>query len=179
MKKIIRKGIFETNSSSSHSLVVTKNNQLEVFDENPWWLHDDGTISIYDTEFGRMPNRPLIDFYHKLQYLIAAYQYDENKLKEIEDTVKEIIPNFVKFNYYKDYNDEICYGYIDHQSAGLIPNYLEKHNISFKEFLTNKKYVIIIDGDEYGMWEGFKLAGLINEDFIEDEEGIWDYEEDY
>lgn len=182
MKKIIRKGVFESNSSSSHSLVVTKNEKVEIFDEIPWWLHEDGTIRVggYRADFGRSPDRPLTDFYDKLNYLIAAYQYDENKLNEIEDTVKEIFPSFTKFNYYKDdYDGEIDYGNIDHQSADLIPRYLKKHNISFKEFLTNKKYVIIIDGDEYGVWDRFKEAGLINKDYIVDEAGIDDlYEED-
>ena len=36
-------------------------------------------------------------------------------------------------------------GQIDHQSAGMLKNFLKDRGISLKEFLTNKKYVIIVD----------------------------------
>jgi len=39
-------------------------------------------------------------------------------------------------------------GAIDHQSAGMLKHYLESRSISIKEFLLNKRYIIICDGDE-------------------------------
>ena len=61
------------------------------------------------------------------------------------------------------------YGGVDHQSVGLLQGFLKGEGISLKEFLTNRKYVVIIDGDEYGAWGDVKRSGLINLDKIERE----------
>ena len=50
-------------------------------------------------------------------------------------------------------------GYVDED---MLSDFLEKGNISLEEYLTNKKYVVIQDGDEYGYWDDIKNAGLIN-----------------
>lgn len=60
-------------------------------------------------------------------------------------------------------------GTIDHQSAGMLKRFLEQKGISLKEFLLNKKYVIIIDGDEYNKWEELKRSGVINLQSIKEE----------
>lgn len=177
MKKIIRKGVFESNSSSSHSLVITKSTEVESLDDV--WMRD-GMIQIWgDVEFGRSPNAPLTDFDGKLKYLIAVYFQHKDKIAEIVETVKRIVPDCKGIEFPEQYlrgSDSYVadYGYIDHQSSHILRNYLEKHNVSFEEFLTNKRYVMVLDGDEYGMWGKFKESGLINEDYIEKEIGIYD-----
>lgn len=185
MKKIIRKNTFETNSSSSHSLVITKSTEVEK-DIDDLYLCNDGVLYLWerDLDFYRNPDVPLTTFRKKLGYLIAAYRYDEEKINEIVEVVKKVIPDCkgVKFPQRSEYvwyeptnvGKGNYYGDIDHQSDGILKDYLESNNISFEEFLTNKKYIIILDGDEYGMWETFKESGLINEDFIEKEIGIYD-----
>ena len=45
-----------------------------------------------------------------------------------------------------------------------------------KEFLTNKKYNIICDGDEYLVWEDMINSGIIDKNEIEGVYGF--YEED-
>ena len=60
-------------------------------------------------------------------------------------------------------------GMIDHQSAGLLTNFLKEKNIDLKEFLTNKKYIIIVTGDEYTTWPDMKRSGLIDKNFIIEE----------
>ena len=184
MKKVIRRGIFESNSSSSHSLIITKNTEIEDFSN--FRLREDGTLEIWwdrDLEFDRSPEAPLIDFYGRLKYLIASYSNDEEKINEIAETVKELIPGctgikFPKQYRWRDDKEYIYYGYVDHQSSGILHRYLSKYNVSFKEFLTNKKYIIILDGDEYCMWDAMKESGLINKDYIKQEVGI-DGEENY
>ena len=52
---------------------------------------------------------------------------------------------------------------------GIVQSYIEKHNLSLEEFLINKKYIIILDGDEYDMWGTMKESGLVNLDFIKEE----------
>lgn len=66
----------------------------------------------------------------------------------------------------ENYYEVPAIGMIDHQSMGLLKGFLKNEGISLKEFLTNKKYVIIIDGDEYDYWERYKRSGLINTSFI-------------
>lgn len=72
----------------------------------------------------------------------------------------------------ENYMEQPEIGSIDHQSAGLLKSFLKNKGISLKEFLTNKKYVIIVDGDEYCLWDQYKRAGFINMDnIIEEYEG--------
>ena len=54
------------------------------------------------------------------------------------------------------------YGYIDHASSGLLQAFLAKNNISIRDFLVQKKYYVIIDGDEYYEWEKLKTSALLN-----------------
>lgn len=54
------------------------------------------------------------------------------------------------------------YGYIDHGSSGLLQSFLDKNNISIRDFLVQKKYIVIIDGDEYYEWAKLKRSGLFN-----------------
>ena len=45
----------------------------------------------------------------------------------------------------------ICYydyGEIDHQSRGLLKNFLKKENISLGEFLIDRGYILILDRDD-------------------------------
>lgn len=69
-------------------------------------------------------------------------------------------------DYWKDYD---YFGYVDHQSSGLLEGFLKKNNITLKEFLFNKKYIVIVDGDEYCMFDKAKESGLINLDNIQQE----------
>lgn len=51
----------------------------------------------------------------------------------------------------------------------ILSGFLEKENISLEEYLTNRKYVVIQDGDEYCEFSNFKRSGLINLDVIDHE----------
>jgi len=53
-------------------------------------------------------------------------------------------------------------GMIDHQSAGLLKNFLKDKEIDLREFLTNKKYNVVIDGDEYNKFQELAEAGFFN-----------------
>lgn len=58
-------------------------------------------------------------------------------------------------------------GYIDHQSSGLFQMFMKTHNISLEEFLTDSKYVVFIDGDEYHFVDKLLKAGLFHENDFE------------
>lgn len=90
MKYQIRKGCFETNSSSMHSLVVTKKNsnirmtqeeiRHEFYLDEDWYKehhknNEEEVVKIdpWDNEFGRSPFNVLITFRDKLAYAIAEF----------------------------------------------------------------------------------------------------------
>ena len=57
-------------------------------------------------------------------------------------------------------------GYVD---ENILSAFLEKEGITLEEYLTNKKYVVIQDGDEYCYWSDMKKTGLVNMDAIDHE----------
>ena len=180
MRRQIRSSVFETNSSSMHSLVVKKDGEYYADNElrENLWLNNDGVWDIWRDDnitFGRHPFRCLNTFESKVRYSIASlcgWKEDrEERLNEIESLVKEIIPEFTgiklpKISWSWSDDAEVCYGSVDED---ILSPFLENENISLKEFLTNKKYVVIVDGDEYCIWEDLKSSGLINIDEIEKE----------
>lgn len=177
MKRQIRNGVFETNSSSMHSLVVKKESCYYTEDELRTDIYfNEGVWDIWDADelrFGRTPFRSLATFESKVRYAIASmcgYNKDRvEKFKEIKKLVTEIIPECTDIGLPEcfDYGDTvISYGSVD---ENILSPFLTKENISLKEFLTNKKYVVIVDGDEYCIWESLKDAGLIDSDKIEKE----------
>lgn len=64
-----------------------------------------------------------------------------------------------EFDYYKT-------GDVDHQSAGLLLNFLTKYNIPLEVFLTNRKYWVVIDGDECCEFKKQYKHRIINVDNI-------------
>lgn len=110
MKYQIRKSVWESNSSSMHSLVVTKKNsnvrmtQEEIRDEfylnDPWYIerHKDDEKEIvkidpWDNEFGRSPFNVLVTFIDKLAYAVAEYcgnNYSMKSYTEAENTFDEV-----------------------------------------------------------------------------------------
>lgn len=176
MKRQIRRNVFETNSSSMHSLVIKKSSGYYTEDElrKHLWLMKNNFWEIWredDLEFGRFPFKCLETFEGKVRYAIASLcGYRKNAaeiFKEIEKIVLEVIPECVGIELPKDnWNDEVSYGYVDED---ILSPFLKAENISLKEFLTNKKYVVIVDGDEYCIWDSLKDSGLVNVNEIEKE----------
>lgn len=98
MKYQIRKSCFETNSSSMHSLIITKRNenirmtQEEIRDEfylNEEWYKERHKndekeivkIDPWDNDFGRSPFTVLTSFEDKLAYAVAEYCGDNYRMK--------------------------------------------------------------------------------------------------
>lgn len=170
--KQTRLGVFETNSSSMHSIVVMKNvekfaGQYEKFDTDIF-LDKNGKWTMWteDLEYGRYPFQVLATFRDKLLYAIPALCNNKNKYDDIVEVVKKYIPKFRKFDFSMR-DDGEKFGYIDHQSADLLYDFLNEEGITLEEFLTNKKYMIVIDGDEYAEFEKWVKSGLINVDDID------------
>ena len=231
MKVKIRRGCFETNSSSMHSIVVTKNDHVltaEEFEDDPEhiYLWKDGTWNLTyreeDLEFDRHPFKFLNTFEEKTMFAIASFcggylsqeesaanfklivhlvqtinpEIKSIKLPEKEeqlyvDEKGEYIPESIvhcdyeneRYYYVKNGHEWNVkeskkmhlipyYGYVDHQSNGLLQAFLKEEDITLVDFLSNRKYVVIIDGDEFCDWDSLKYSGLINIANIEKEFGI-------
>ena len=232
MKRQIRRGVFETNSSSMHSLTVMKRDDKytteEILDE--LFLHNDKETGEedcvwepweHDMEFGRSPFRALGTFTDKWLYACASLvrDYNDDTYKELVSIALKYIPKLKKIklpmisdciadkddNEHK--NDEYCQkygktedelaeylmqkeedwgmeleywkssngwwhyskpftGYVDED---ILSGFLKNEGISLEEYLTNKKYVVIQDGDEYCEYDNFKKTGLINMNIIDHE----------
>ena len=245
MKRVIRCSAFETNSSSQHSIVVTKDDHMLTSDDmrTGWkeseekelfYINKEGVWDIWGSEdlsFQRYPFDLLSTVEDKARYAIAEYcgEYtrytDEEKVNFINDLIallNEVIPRVWDIKLPKQYIDvykdvdgnevsrshyvfrdreaegedgkrkyayqdldgvkhEVFWDYseespnipgIDHQSAGLLTTFLKKKGITLKDFLFNKKYKVIIDGDEYDTWGKLKESGLIDLNDIVEEFGI-------
>lgn len=183
----IRNGAFETNSSSAHSIVVTNKSgeySAEEADDSLIVLKNilDLEFRSDELEFGNTPFNVLATFGDKLKYAIASYlgkyngrEYDDYDAIEEENeyfftetskALDKYFPDLEEIRFPKDdfyVNRETdCYqlyfGYVDHQSQNLLQDFLKEEGISLSEFLINKKYIVIIDGDEYCIYDTMKEA---------------------
>lgn len=155
MKKQTRTGVFETNSSSTHSLVLCESNNLlpQPFSDN---ITEQGVVTASAGEFG-WNEETFTSVYDKLSYLYTdAMQYadgndepnpaENEKLRMIVDAVKDhtgCVVGFAKSGGYWDY------GYIDHQSVGLCEEVWEKGVEGVKQFLFNPESYFETDNDNH------------------------------
>lgn len=170
MKKL-RKGVFETNSSSMHSVVITGNS--DDFDDFPM-LDGNGMVHINCDEFGWSYEGYYDGVEQKLSYLATmiatqAYQYydyeEDNLPEELNRENMEWNEDFVLVdNILIEYckcggwvirrrNDEFYpWGYIDHQSYyPSIREFLEHecNGISVENFLFSSGVTLEIDNDNH------------------------------
>ena len=173
--KQIRRNVFETNSSSSHSLVITTDNEHYTREEinKNFYVTKKGIVRLWESslEFYRSPFDMLVTFKDKLRYAIASS--NGNLVDECREICKKYVDGFIDFEFdTKDYVwDSEVKDYVETNEP--IPNYggtddyqidgwLKKYNVSLEEFLTNKRYIVVVDGDEYNCWLHIKDSGLVD-----------------
>lgn len=172
----IRQNTFETNSSSAHSLVVTAGADSyythdEALEEIKYFMNEDGIYAPWhDMYFGRYPFMILYRFEEKLRYAYANAPIRKGRIKrngypgywseyyKITNKVKKFIPELKGFS--KAETDAIG------TDDNLLFKWLKEMDISLIEFLTNKKIIVICDGDEYCVWSKMKNNGLIDKNHI-------------
>ena len=131
--KTIRQNVFETNSSSSHSVTIqTSPNKHQVT------LNDEGVLFVERGEFG-WDNTTFVSFDDKCSYAYtqAANNHwcnrdknpseyldisDNEKLQMMERVIMENVPNITKVLFL---NNE---GYVDHQSEDLVYDIFESED---------------------------------------------------
>lgn len=177
----IRKGVFETNSSSSHSIIIKKKDHpLEEMVDPGWhmrWDEEDESDPMNgllrfcdrDLEFGRDPFHFLVSWYDRLCYAIATY-HTKDGVEKIKEICQRRILRFKGFDFPHDdwaHEDEDYYGFVDHQSHGLLEHVLEHYHISLEDFIFNDRYVIVIDGDEIQYFNVLVEQDLFNRDVVQ------------
>lgn len=175
----IRDNTFETNSSSSHSLIITDFDDKYTPEEmmKGIYLWEDKETRMHESglEFYRSPFSLLATFESKSRYAIASSQ--GHLADEVEKIWYKYIPNFNGFKFDMkteeyDYDkkewvdlDEpkpIYGGTDDYQIEG----WLKSYNVSLEDFLTMRRYMVVCDGDEYREWYHILDSGLVDKSHI-------------
>ena len=81
----------------------------------------------------------------------------EQKIKEITDVIKKYVPEFNGFESVGLY--ENGFGYARNSEFG---KWLTENNISIEDFLTKRRYFVIVDGDEHNIFTGMADLGMID-----------------
>lgn len=148
MKLQIRRGIFETNSSSSHSISVIGGNKYT--DKSDIYVNQKGNvIEVTGDDFG-WEGRPCRTPIEKLDYIVTYI----SQIEGIEDSVNfkwlsEMVKDYTGYplEFIGDEEDIS----IDHESIGILSNFLpydeEEFKEKTKELVFNDKYSIIISND--------------------------------
>lgn len=148
----IRENVFETNSSSMHSIAIAKNiTKYNVLDlEEPYFTrinYGNYILNNYDTSIYRNEFDILITLSEKVAYLLY-YDYDIN---EINKVLMKIIPNFKSIKIKKSFHKN---------------NEKEFPDFSIANILNNPNNVIIIDGDETYACDNLFNVGLLKKELL-------------
>lgn len=177
----VRLNTFETNSSSSHSFVITdfegRYSQEEIM--NHIYLSKDGKVIMWESrlEFGRSPFDFLNTFESKTRYAIASS--NGRLVPQIVEVWKKYVPGFSHFEFHEKYRvwDEEKQDYVDTDEDNpvyeygytddyMIEGWLKKYNVSVEDFLTMKRYIVVVDGDEYQIKDKIFNSGLMDTSHI-------------
>ena len=135
--KNIRFNVFETNSSSSHSIsisntrVISLNNSCEILETII--PDDNGVVYLEGGEFG-WENLNYHDALSKANYCLIDSIGNQNKLEMLISVIKEVTGA-------KEVNIDNVNGYIDHQSEGT-SNKAFSSKETLKNFIFNRDSIL-------------------------------------
>jgi hypothetical protein len=148
-----RIGVFETNSSSSHSITIS--GPASVPDTLPVI---DGVLKVFPGEFGWGPDK-YNDAAKKASYCLTWLRADDNEngglLQGNEDMFREVLQEAtgaVRVEFVPRSDDYHPWGYIDHQSDGECAQAFRSKE-SLKNFIFNPESQLIIDNDNHNPYD--------------------------
>lgn len=167
--KQIRRGVFETNSSSSHSLAYSKKDRGYDYNLS---VDDNGVLTIPFGEFGWGP-QILSTPMEKLSYYITdnlsnkfygeKYSkniedeiYEDTKIEHLIRVIKKNCPNVKDVRFQPIDSNWSSLGYVDHQSGGT-----SNEECDVKKLIFDNSIIIVIDNDNschykdyFESWDG-------------------------
>ncbi len=143
--KVTRRNVFETNSSSTHSITIAGGKEYKV-DSLP--LRDDGICWVYPGEFG-WETESYNDAVTKASYALTwAKSYGE---AEAVDMLRDVIAKETgtKVKFVRSSDDEYhAWGYIDHQSDDAAKDAF-KSSEALRDFIFNPASELRTDNDNH------------------------------
>ena len=172
MKRVIRNNVFETNSSSCHSIQISQKSSMD-YKSLRSHIDIDGILHIIPKEFGWEINTYRLP-YTKIQYafeMIIETEVYYEELKDIDNNYGlDVIYTTEGFQNLKDllvsnideckdvvvdidYNDSFNkFGYIDHQSHenyNSLQDFLNDYDVTLEEFIFDTGVVLKTDNDNH------------------------------
>lgn len=141
MKRQIRRNVFETNSSSMHSISIIGSDRENL--DLP--ADEDGKLVMQYGEYAWDYER-LSTPRQKIQYLLTAFGQDDEG--SVQKDIIEVVKEYTGVDLIVEDLDDKYYpkGYIDHQSLGVAGEHIGSKK-ALKDFIFNDKYAITIDND--------------------------------
>lgn len=164
MKRKIRCGVWQTNSSSEHSVSISKKKMMNF--ALPELDEEDYLVACFD-EFGweiRSYNSPMIKLSYALTMVAMVHShefyseeefYELDDFKMIEDVVKNKISDCKGIQMAEhSFDNEFCGidGYIDHQSYecySCLQDFLNDYDITLEDFIFNADVILQTDNDNH------------------------------
>ncbi len=140
MNEVKRVGVFETNSSSSHSISIVAGSYIP--DRLP--IDSEGKVEIYTGEFGWEPET-YNDAVTKAAYCLT-YVTNHHNIEKNHYMLREVIREATGAKEVRLNNTDP--GYIDHQSDDVCMDAFVSHQ-TLRDFIFNKKSVLTIDNDNH------------------------------
>lgn len=168
MKKVIREDVFDSNSSSNHSMVMQ--NQMDMHVPKAYhYIQPDGYFHVTCGEFGW--SGECTTFMDKLEYALTmvwetevhgfnkwnvTYEEGIDALTHTDgfETINQLIRNEYHCNglWVHGLNGYYPFGYIDHQSTEgyhSLQDFLDDYGVTLERFLFDKNVWMNIDNDNH------------------------------
>lgn len=182
----VRRCVFETNSSSQHSLAIAPKAFTEIYgymkNEIPEHMIEKGVLYLGKyggLYYGRAPFQILYTLVDKLRYAYACSEYDKDFRDEVIKFIQKLYPEITRVSTFEHKFEEDRYlewkregelaedyWYVKEPSVGTDEPYLQgwmkQYNFTLEDFITDPHYVVIVDGDEYCIWKDMIKLGLID-----------------
>lgn len=99
--------------------------------------------------------------YGKTEDELIVFLKEKERLWDLDEEIEYWKDSYGDWRF-----DSPCTGGVD---ENILSGFLEEEDISLEEFIMNKKYVVVVDGDEYCIWDDCKDFGLVNKAAIDHE----------
>jgi hypothetical protein len=146
LKKLIRKSVFETNSSTCHSLVINRNGVDSVYSR--LYPNENGVVEIYcGYYFGRGNTIRINDPERKAAFLMVGCHRSGWNFNTDSDRIKELVIEAIKKN---SMADEVVFDCLEDGFIEFTSDFDVEDNEDFiYNFIFDKNTFLFLQGDEY------------------------------